>query len=320
MSLIERAVSRLTGGDAPATQPGTAAHPGTHGEPREKVSTIEALMERSDAGGGADSAPGPAAPTAQTVAMPPQRPQPEAVRLNLESLRLRGFVPPDTNEGRISQEFRVIKRPLIANAFGKGVAPVRNGKRVMVTSTFPGEGKSFCAINLAMSIAAERDHKVLLVDADVARPSVPRELGIETEEGLMELLLDDHLDVEQFVLPTNVEKLAILPAGRRHQQATELLASAAMTRLLEQISARYPDRLVIFDSPPLLVTTESRVLASYMGQIVLVVEAGKTPREAMKESLAMLDGSEVIGLVLNKAKGTEGGGYGGYYGYGYGQA
>jgi len=320
MSLIERAVSRLTGGDPAAPQTGTAAHPGTPGEPREKASTIEALLERSDEKDSADAATVLAPAGAAATPMPPQRPQPDTVRLNLEQLRLRGFVPPDTNEGRISQEFRVIKRPLLANAFGKGVAPIRNGKRVMVTSTFPGEGKSFCAINLAMSIAAERDHKVLLVDADVARPSIPRELGIETEEGLMELLLDDHLDVEQFVLPTNVEKLAILPAGRRHQQATELLASAAMTRLLEQISARYPDRLVIFDSPPLLVTTESRVLASYMGQIVLVVEAGKTPREAMKESLAMLDGSEVIGLVLNKAKGTEGGGYGGYYGYGYGQA
>jgi receptor protein-tyrosine kinase len=318
MSLIERAVSRLTGGEPSAPQPGTEAHPRTPAEPREKASTIEALMERAEAIADGDARPAlepaPAAPAAR------ETPLPEPVRLNLESLRLRGFVPPDTNEGRISQEFRVIKRPLLANAFGKGVAPIRNGKRVMVTSSFPGEGKSFCAINLAMSIASERDHKVLLVDADVARPSLPRELGIDTGDGLMELLLDDHLDVEQFVLPTNVDKLAVLPAGRRHQQATELLASAAMTRLLEQISARYPDRIVIFDSPPLLVTTESRVLASYMGQIVLVVEAGKTPREAMKESLAMLDGSEVVGLVLNKAKGSEGGGYGGYYGYGYGQA
>lgn len=325
MSLIERAVSRLAGGDSskPGAQP-AAASPAASSA-KDKTSTIEALMQRNAAvpvdeaalNGTALQAPA-AAPLPEPEI--PAADAPDPVEIRLSALRQRGFVTPDVHEGRTAQEFRVIKRPLIANAFGKGVAPVRNGKRVMVTSSFPGEGKSFCAINLAMSIAAERDHKVLLVDADVARPSVPRELGIDTGAGLMDLLLDDHLDVSRFVLPTNVDKLALLPAGRRHQQATELLASASMTRLLEQISARYPDRIVIFDSPPLLVTTESRVLASYMGQIVLVVEAGKTPRDAMKESLAMIEGSEVVGLVLNKLRGSEGGGYGGYYGYGYGNA
>ena len=311
MSLIERAVSRLTGGETPPA--------GTERQAQEapaslvqKVSSIEAAMERN--------ALQPVPPAAaEPVAGPDTTGQ--AVQIDLAALRQRGFVTPDVHEGRTAGEFRVIKRPLVRNALGAGVTPVRNAKRIMVTSAFPGEGKSFCAINLALSIAAERDHKVLLVDADVARPSVPRELGITTGAGLMDLLLDSHLDVSRLVLPTNVDKLALLPAGRRHQHATELLASASMSRLLEQISARFPDRIVIFDSPPLLLTTESRVLASYMGQIVMVVEAGKTPREAVKEALATVEGAaEVIGMVLNKARASEGGSYGGYYGYGYGNA
>ena len=186
----------------------------------------------------------------------------------------------------------------------------------MVTSAFPGEGKSFCAINLAMSIAAERDHGVILVDADVARPSIPRVLGIDARAGLMDWLIDGAPDLSRLVLPTNIETLSLLPAGRRHEHATELLASEAMGRLLEQLSQRYPECIIIFDSPPLLVTTESRVLASYMGQIVMVVEAGKTPREAVREALATIAANEIIGLVLNKAEKMETTGY--YQGYGYG--
>lgn len=309
MSLIERAVGRLTGADTPVLQEAAPERPGTPAA-AQKASTIEALMERN--------AQPLATPT--TPASTPSAPSGAPVEIDLASLRDRGFVTPDVHEGRTAGEFRVIKRPLLRNAFGTGPAPVRNGRRIMVTSAFPGEGKSFCAINLALSIAAERDHQVLLVDADVARPSVPRQLGISSDTGLMDLLLDSRLDVAELVLPTNVDKLAILPAGRRHEQATELLASASMSRLLEQISARFPDRVLIFDSPPLLLTTESRVLATYMGQIVMVVEAGKTPREAVKEALATLEGSEVIGLVLNKSRASEAGSYGGYYGYGYGNA
>ncbi len=242
----------------------------------------------------------------------------ETVRLHLESMRMKGLLTPDAKQSATGEEFRVIKRPLLANAFGRsGSAAVRNGKRIMITSAFPGEGKSFCAINLAMSIAAERDHKVLLVDADVARPSIPRELGISAETGLMDWLIDGKLDVADLVLSTNVDKLSILPAGRRHQNATELLASASMSRLLEQISSRFPDRVVIFDSPPLLVTTEARVLASYMGQIVMVVEAGRTPRDVVMEALATIESNEIVGLVLNKAKKID---TSGYYGYGYGAA
>jgi protein-tyrosine kinase len=315
MSLIERAVSRLSGASpAPAPVGTDNVHEGIN-LPKAKVSSantpsrIERLSEKLRAASLDTEA------TAATNAKPSAR---EPVRIHLEAIKARGFVTPDAEQSQIGQEFRVIKRPLLANAFGKGVVAVKNGKRVMVTSAFPGEGKSFCAINLAMSIAAERDFKVLLVDADVARPSIPRELGFQSQAGLMDLLVDNTLDLAQLVVPTNVEKLSILPAGRRHRQATEFLASASMSRLLEQISARYPDRIIIFDSPPLLVTTESRVLASYMGQVVVVVEAGRTPRESVNEALSTIESNEVVGLVLNKAQSVRAGSEYRYSGYGYG--
>ncbi len=309
MSLIERAVSRLSGGGnpvAPATD--SSAEGAVAPLPAPKGGTVELFAERI-------AAAGPAAAPAAAATAP--------VHVQLEPLRSRGFVMPNGEQSHISQEFRVIKRPLLSNAFGKGASPIRNAKRVMVTSAFPGEGKSFVAINLALSIAAERDHKVLLVDADVARPSIPRVLGFEAKAGLMDWLIDGNPDVAQLALQTDVEKLAILPAGRRHEHATEFLASASMSRLLDQISARFPDRIVIFDSPPLLVTTESRVIAQYMGQIVMVVEAGSTPRSAVAEALATIEGTaEVVGMVLNKSQISGAGGYGGYgyggYGYGYG--
>jgi protein-tyrosine kinase len=240
------------------------------------------------------------------------------IRIPLQTLKARGFVAPDGLASAISQEFRVIKRPLLANAFGRGTEPLPKGRMVMVTSAFPGEGKSFCAINLALSIAAERDTRVLLVDADVARPSVPRELGIRPSAGLMDWLIDGAPELERLVRPTNVERLSLLQAGRRHDHATELLASDSMGCMLDLLATRYPDRIIIFDSPPLLITTESRVLASYMGQVVLVVEAGSTPRDAVKEALAAIGDPGMVGLVLNKSRDARAGGHYGYEGYGYG--
>ena len=312
MSLIERAIDRLSGQnqDQPVGLPTMQKVVAVNQAVEQDRSLVDAAISRQHS---AASQP-VISPTPVSGGATRAR---EPVRLHLEGMRLKGMLTPESKQSITGEEFRVIKRPLLANAFGKNTAPVKNGKRIMVTSAFPGEGKSFCAINLAMSIAAERDHKVLLIDADVARPSIPRELGISAEVGLMDWLLDPKLDVADLVLSTNVDKLSILPAGRRHQQATELIASASMSRLLELISARFPDRICIFDSPPLLVTTEARTLASYMGQIVMVVEAGRTPRDVITEALATVASCEVVGLVLNKAKKIE---TSGYYGYGYGAA
>jgi receptor protein-tyrosine kinase len=218
----------------------------------------------------------------------------------------------------IAEEFRHIKRPLLANAFGgdpEGLGQNRN--LIMVTSAFPGEGKTFCAINLAMSMAAEMDFKVLLVDADVARPSVFKYLGLREERGLLDVLRDKGLDLAEVLLRTNFEKLTLLPAGRSVRHATELLASDAMNQLLAELASRYSDRVIIFDSPPLLPTSEARVLANHMGQVVMVVEADKTPTAAIKEAATLVeDACDIVMLLLNKTNVSQSAA--GYYGYGYG--
>jgi protein-tyrosine kinase len=235
------------------------------------------------------------------------------IDINLLRMHELGMVTPDGGRTSIAEEFRLIKRPLIDKAFNPGTAPGSHGNLIMVTSSLPGEGKTFCAVNLAISIAMEMDHTVLLIDADVARPSVLRFLGLKSELGLMDILLDDKLDLADVMLKTNVDSLSILPAGKSHRHATELLASQAMSSLLNEIAIRYPDRIVIFDSPPLLLTTEAQVLASQMGQIVMVVEAETTTQHAVKNALHQIAGCANVNLVYNKARAFPGGNYYGYY-------
>jgi protein-tyrosine kinase len=200
------------------------------------------------------------------------------------------------------EEFRIIKRPLLKRAFAERAKGEMPPNLIMITSSLPGEGKTYCAINLAMSIAMELDHTVLLVDADVARPSVLRTFGLPAQRGLMDILIDDKLDLSEVLLRTNVDTLSILPAGTSTPRATELLASSTMSSLVTEIANRYPDRVVIFDSPPLLLTSESRVLASHMGQIVVVVEAQTTTQHAVKEALHKLEGFDNVNLIYNKTR------------------
>jgi protein-tyrosine kinase len=240
--------------------------------------------------------------------------------LDLVRLKDAGMVTQDGTRSQIFEEFRLIKRPLLKNALGQGPTQIRRGNLIMVTSCMPAEGKSFCSLNLAMSIAMEMDHTVLLIDADVAKPSLPRMLGIDGGLGLMDVLLEDNLPISQALIRTNIDKLKILTSGRHHPNATELLASGAMRDLLDDLSNRYSDRIIIFDSPPLLATTESRVLATQMGQVVIVVEAGQTTHQSLREGLSHIESScENVSLILNKTKFRGGSGYYGYsYGYGYG--
>ena len=240
------------------------------------------------------------------------------VEINLDSLSAAGIVSPHSPRSQIADQYRVIKRPLIANAMGKGATPVENGNLIMVTSSLPGEGKSFTAINLAISIAAELDNTVMLVDADVARPSVLRVLGLEPGPGLLNLLAGDPADLSTMLLKTNIDKLTILPSGTPHARATEMLASDAMTRLLADMGKRYSDRIIVFDSPPLLLTTESRVLATHMGQIVMVIQAEKTLRSDVQDALATIEACPVKMVVLNQVRSAMTGGYGYGYGQGYG--
>jgi len=244
------------------------------------------------------------------------------VALDLNGLREAGLVDPRSGRtNRLAEEFRRIKHPLIMHANGKGASVVANANMIMVTSSLAGEGKTFTSINLAMSMATEMDKTVLLVDADVAKPDVTARLGVQAEKGLIDVLLDDELTLPDVLIRTDIPKLTLLPAGRKHVHSTEILASEGMRQLTLELSTRYADRIVIFDSPPMCLTSEARVLAELMGQIVLVVEEGKTSQHSVKQALAMLDSNEIIGIVLNKEKMARRGddGYYGRYGYyGYG--
>ncbi len=252
----------------------------------------------------------------------PSQPEPHStvlsrrVEIDLVALASAGIVSPNAPRSQIADQFRVIKRPLIANAQGKGAAAVANGNLIVVTSALPGEGKTFTAINLAMSIATELDCTVMLVDADVGSPSVMRVLGLPTGPGLLDMVQDESLNMAELMLRTNIDKLTLLPSGTPHPRATELLASDAMTRLLDDMARRYPDRIIVFDSPPLLLATESQALASHMGQVVMVVQAEKTPQAKVMQALATIESCPVKLMLLNQARTTATAGYG--YGYSYG--
>jgi exopolysaccharide/PEP-CTERM locus tyrosine autokinase len=235
------------------------------------------------------------------------------LEIDFDWLRSRGFVTPEAMMSQIAEEFRVIKRPVIRNALGRGGARVKNGNLVMVTSALPSEGKTFTSLNLALSIATEVDSTVLLVDGDVAHPSIPALLGAPNGPGLLDLLTRDDLDFGDALVRTNVEKLSILPAGTRQRRSTELLASEQMASLLREMASRYSDRIVVFDSPPLLATTQARVLAANMGQIIMVVAADSTSQHAVNQALATIEGCEVVMMVLNKASRTDVGAYYGHY-------
>jgi receptor protein-tyrosine kinase len=237
-----------------------------------------------------------------------------AVMLDLGGLERAGYLVPTSARSVLAEEFRHIKRPLLKTARAKEPGSSRLSQ-IMVTSAVPGEGKTFCSINLAMSMAAEIDTSVLLVDADVLHPTVLQRLGIAAERGLLDVLTDSALELSDVVMSTNVPKLSILAAGTRNDRATELLASNAMESLLVKLGDTYPDHVIIFDAPPLLLTNEAKVLASHIGQVVLVVEASKTPRNVVAQAFAAVEHCPNVLSVLNKTTDTATPlGYGYYYG------
>ncbi|MDP2903125.1 MAG: XrtA-associated tyrosine autokinase [Methylovulum sp.] len=242
----------------------------------------------------------------------------EIENINWDKLAELGFVTPASNtDSQAIEEYRNIKRPLINNAFGVGSVGINRSNLILVTSSIPGEGKTFTAINLALSIANERDKKVLLIDADVARPSISSVLGIKSTPGLIEYLEGQNVKFSDIVLKTNMPGLNIIPSGKLHKHSTELLTSNRMIQLAQELSNRYPDRMVIFDSPPLLAATQGEVLAGLVGQVVLVVEAEKTPQSMIMASVNKLVFCDVVLLLLNKTQKNEDASYYGYGLYGH---
>ena len=236
--------------------------------------------------------------------------------LDRDALRAAGLLPPVTEERRLSSQYRKIKRPLIANAIGRGAERLPNGYLIMLASAMPGEGKTFTALNLALSIATEKDFSVLLVDADVPKPQLSRIFGLEGEQGLLDVLRDPKLDVDSAIRRTDIPTLSFLPAGKSSADATELLASKRMEDLATLLGERDSHRIVLFDTPPLIQTTESPVLMHVAGQILVVVRAESTPQPVLLDALATLQDHPAVSLMLNQSMRSD---TAAYYYYGYGE-
>jgi protein-tyrosine kinase len=280
-SLVEKAAERLTGGEFAAAR---------------------------------DARPEAVAPQ-YTPAMPTGRRETRRrVTLDFDALRSRGLALPRDQSG-LAEEMRLIKRPLLGAAFASEAA-VNHANVIMVTSANPDEGKTFTAANLAFSIASEHETHVLLIDADVANPTMPEMLGFDAEMGLMDVVAESGIEMADVLVATNIQNLTILPAGRPRSGASELLASARMAHFVDDVATRYADRIVIFDSPPVRARSEPLILMQYVGQIVFVVEAERTSRLAVAEALASIGTKKVGGIVLNKTPPTPSHGYGYYHGAG----
>jgi receptor protein-tyrosine kinase len=237
------------------------------------------------------------------------------IEIDLDMLAKKGFVSTNSDRQVINEEYRVIKRKLLDNAFGPLSKSLNNSNVIMVTSSRQGEGKTFTAINLALSIALEQNKTVLLVDADVLRPNVMRTLELKNEQGLMEYLLGDKENIAEVMCRTNLDNLRIISAGKSHHLSAELLASERMFDAVEEFANRYPDRIVIVDTPPLLGINETAILANLAGQALVVTEEFKTKLLDVENAVKHLNPEMAIGFVVNKTEqvSLEGGGYGYYY-------
>jgi len=314
MSIIEKAVNALG--------KGKDAERGKSGDTREddtsRGSNSADTVERSERGPEIhDRKDAYEPPLSPLITEPHGADRGDFVRIPFKELRELGMLTPAIPRSAIAEEYRTIKRPLLINIAGDSVTPpIPHGNLIMVTSALEGDGKTFSSICLALSIAMERDNHVLFVDADTAKAEAGRMLGVDsTRPGLIDVLENEGARAADFILPTNVEKLRILPAGGVHTHANELLASSRMRQLMLELSDEDPSRVIVFDSPPLLLTTEAAVLASFMGQIVFVVSADMTPQYAVTQAIEHIGEDKMVGMVLNRSR-RRTNPY--YYAYGYG--
>ncbi len=298
MSLVEKALQKL------------------HADRTVKRDSADTQLQNTGAPSRTVNTYQPPARETPSVPRPVEMRPAKTVRIDRDQLRSAGLLPSATQEHELATQYRAIKRPLIRNMLESPQAGLSPQQLVMLTSALPGDGKTFTSINLSLSMALERDHSVLLVDADVAKPHVSRIFNVENELGLLDVLADPTRPIESVILPTDEPGLSIVPAGRRSDTATELLASGRMREVAEHLASLYPRGIVLFDSSPMLLTTEARVLASLVGQVVVVVKAGSTPQHALKDTIELLGTGKRISLVLNQAEVTGPTSY--YYGYHYG--
>ena len=296
-------------GSAP---PGAKPDSGRVGSVVERAIVKMSALGRSARARPAVDHPEPAGLGSRPALSPPEpvRPRsrpardPARSRIEIDSRRLAraGMFTPGSTVNRTTEEFRLIKRAVLERADRARADGVANANLVMVTSTREGEGKTFVALNLAFSLAAEQDRSVVLVDADPAKSSIAQFLRLQVEHGLIDLLQDDTLQPDDVVLPTSITGLSILPAGHRHALGAELFASERMAALLRAVCVAMPHSIVLLDAPPVLATSEPSALARHVDQTLLVVEADKASRAAIIEALNLIGICPHIGLVLNKAR------------------
>lgn len=258
-------------------------------------------MRSASNGNRMKSATSPAGNAAGRTSLPPP-PTTKQIALDFAALDRSGILTPHSARYRLAEELRVIKRRLLINAAAFSGSPINHRNVIMITSASPGEGKTFLAMNLAVSIELEIDRTVLLVDCDTVRSRLSRLLGVESLPGLSDLLVRPNLSLGDVLRKTNIDDLTILPAGSRIPHINEQMASQKMLRLIEDLATRYEDRIIILDSPPLLATTETSVLARLVGQIVLVVASGQTKQRDLQAAIELVDPSKIAGLVLNKSE------------------
>ncbi|WP_404370137.1 exopolysaccharide biosynthesis protein [Sphingomonas sp. MMS24-J45] len=229
-------------------------------------------------------------------------------------LSARGIIVPGAPIDALTEEFRLVKRQLLTTARTIRRSDADLSRTILVCSAQPNDGKTYCAVNLAISMAAERDVEVLLIDADFAKPDVMARLGLPEGPGLLDALADPKIDIERCVVRTDVPQLSLLPCGTKTTSDTELVASARTGALIAQLLAADPTRILIFDSPPVLAASPASVLANYAGQAMLVVRADRTGESDLREAVALLDGCEHVQLVLNAVAHAPGGRrFGSYY-------
>jgi Mrp family chromosome partitioning ATPase len=238
--------------------------------------------------------------------------------IDRDKLRGLGMIVPDGAVSRLLEEFRIVKRQLLAQAGelrqqGSGDAT----QRILICSPHPGDGKTFCAVNLALAVAAEKESEVLLVDADFAKPSVLDVLGLPDGPGLMDALTDPKADVADYVQGTDVPGLWVLPAGNATNTDAEFLGTSRAAEVIARLTEGAPHRVVIFDSPPVLAASPVAELAKYAGQAVLVVRADRTGQGAVEDAMSLLSACPNIQLLLNATTFSPSGRrFGDYYGYG----
>ena len=305
MSSIERAMDKIVAGTEPAVASEIPVVP------------LPALLAPSESREAAPSAPAsvvdvppalspaPAANVSAAVAPSVQEPtfsNNNFVNIDFARLAAAGFLTPDQPMTRQSEEYQHIKRRVLGNMTSGALNTNRPSNLILITSSVPGEGKTFTSVNLAISLAVEVDHTVLVVDTDIMKRDLSRALGVVDRKGLFDLLSSPDLHLEDLLVRTNLRNLVILPVGTKRDGSTELLASMRMRELADEIARRYRDRVVLFDSPPVLATTTASALAPLVGQVVLVAEAGSTKHETIREALQRLDRVTITGVILNKGK------------------